>query len=114
MQAIAHGYPFIPFSVETYGQKGKPAISFLSQLGMEAEEVARKVSKSGCVAAAIRELSVRLCRALGSHKMYRASLSLLVGVTGRGVRAGSLMLATRTRCCEGVHCVYARALLHSA
>jgi hypothetical protein len=54
MQAIAHGYPFIPFSVETYGRKGKAAISFLGQLGMEAEESTQKVSKSGCVAAAIR------------------------------------------------------------
>jgi hypothetical protein len=29
------GYPFIPFSVETYGRLGKLAISFLGQLGGE-------------------------------------------------------------------------------
>jgi hypothetical protein len=53
----SNGYPFIPFSVETYGRLGKPAISFLRQLGLEAKEAGRKVSKSGFVAAAIRETS---------------------------------------------------------
>jgi hypothetical protein len=41
---------------------GKPAISFLGQLGLEAKEAGHKVSKSGFVAAAIRELSVGLCQ----------------------------------------------------
>jgi hypothetical protein len=71
-QLEPNGYPFIPFSVETYGRLGKPAISFLVQLGKEAEEAERKVSKSGFVAAAIRELSVGLC--LGSYQMYTTSL----------------------------------------
>jgi hypothetical protein len=45
-----------------------------------------KVNKSGFVAAAIRELSVRLCRS--KYQMYRAALGLLAEVSGRGsVRA---------------------------
>jgi hypothetical protein len=61
-QLEPNGYPFIPFSVETYGRLGKPAISFLGQLGLKAKEAGRKVGKSGFVAAAILELSVGLCR----------------------------------------------------
>jgi hypothetical protein len=57
-----HGFPFIPFSVDTYGRLGKHAISLLGQLAVEAGEAGWKVRKSGFVAAAIRELSVRLCR----------------------------------------------------
>jgi hypothetical protein len=75
--------------VETYGRLGncKPAISFLRQLGLEAKEAGRKVSKSGFVASAIREISVGLCR--GNFQMYRASLGLLVGVSGRGFPEGA-------------------------
>jgi hypothetical protein len=80
-QLEPNGYPFIPFSL------GKPAISFLGQLGLEAKEAGRKVSKSGFVASAIREISVGLCR--GDYQMYRASLGLLVGVSGRGFREGA-------------------------
>jgi hypothetical protein len=65
---------------------GEPAISFLGQLGLEAKEAGHKVSKSGLVAAAICELSV-LCR--GTYQMYRASLGLLAGVSGRGFREGA-------------------------
>jgi hypothetical protein len=66
---------------------GKPAISFVGQLGLEAEEVGRQVRKPGSVAAAIRELSVGLCR--GKYQMYRASLGLLAGVSSRGFREGA-------------------------
>jgi hypothetical protein len=86
-QLEPNGYPFIPFSVETYGRLGKPAISFLGQLGLEAEEAGRKVSKSGFVAAAIRELSVGLC--WGNYQMYRANLGLLAEVFGRGFLEGA-------------------------
>jgi hypothetical protein len=79
-----NGFPFIPLSLETCGRLGKPAISFLGQLGLEA---GRKVSKSGFVASAIREISVGLCG--GNHQMYRASLGLLAGVSGRGFREGA-------------------------
>jgi hypothetical protein len=80
-------FPLSPFSVETYGRLGKPAISFLGKLGKEAEETGHKVSKSGFVAAAIRELSVGLCR--GNYQMYRALLGLLAGVSRRGFREGA-------------------------
>jgi hypothetical protein len=86
-QLDPNGYPFILFLVESYGRLGKPAISFLGQLGKEAEEAGRKISKSGFVAAAMRELSVGLCR--GNYQMYRASLGLLAGVSGRGFREGA-------------------------
>jgi hypothetical protein len=82
-----NGYPFIPFWVETYGRLGKPAISFLGQLGLEAKEAGRKVSKSGFVAASIREISVGLC--WGNYHMYRASLGLLAGVYSRGICEGA-------------------------
>jgi hypothetical protein len=70
-QLEPNGYPFIRFSGETCGRLGEPAISFLGQLGKEAEEAGRKISKSGFVAAAIRELSVGVCQ--GNYQMYRAS-----------------------------------------
>jgi hypothetical protein len=73
--------------VETYARLGKPAISFHGELGLEAKEAGRKVSMSGFVAAAIREISVGLCR--GNYQMYRASLGLLAGVSGRGFREGA-------------------------
>jgi hypothetical protein len=66
---------------------GKLVISFLGQLGLEPEEVGRKVRKSGFVAAAIRELSAGLCR--GHYQMYRASLGLLAGVSSRGCLEGA-------------------------
>jgi hypothetical protein len=86
-QLEPNGYPFIPFTVETYGRLGKLAISFLRQLGLEAKEAGHKVSKSGFVAAAICELSVGLCRA--NYQMYRASLGLRAGVSGPGFRVGA-------------------------
>jgi hypothetical protein len=67
-QLEPNGYPFIPFSVETYGRLGKPAISFLEQLGLEAKEAGRKVSKSGFVASAIQEISAEL--RWGNYQMY--------------------------------------------
>jgi hypothetical protein len=47
----------------------------------------REVSKYGFVAAAIREISVGLCPR--NYQMYRASLGLLVGVSGHGFREGA-------------------------
>jgi hypothetical protein len=86
-QLELNGYPFIPFSVETYGRLGKPAISVRRQLGLEAKEAGRKVSKSGFVAAGLHEISVGFC--WGNYQMYRASLGLLAGVSGRGFSEGA-------------------------
>jgi hypothetical protein len=73
---------FIPFTVETYGRLGKPALRLLARLGQEAAESAGGVSKSGFVAEAIRELSVGMCR--GNFYVYRDGYGLLAGALGRG------------------------------
>ena len=39
-----NGYPFVPFSVETYGRLGKPAIALLGRLGVEAAGVGVLIS----------------------------------------------------------------------
>jgi hypothetical protein len=88
-----HRYPFISFSTETYGWLGKPTISLFGQLFVKAEETGLTVSKSGFVAAAIRELNIRLCR--GNFQMCRTSLVLLVSVTGRGFLAGGARPAAK-------------------
>jgi hypothetical protein len=36
-----HGHPFTPFSEETHGRLGKPAIALLARLGVEAVGAAR-------------------------------------------------------------------------
>ena len=81
-----NGYPFVPFSVETYGRLGKPAIALLGRLGVEAAGVGG-VSKSAFVRSAIRELSVGLCR--GNCVMYRKSLGLRAAGVGQGFRPGA-------------------------
>jgi hypothetical protein len=75
-----------PFSVETYGRLGKPAVVFLSMLCAKAVACG-DVSKSGFVAAAPRELSVGLYK--GDYLMHRVSLGVLAGVSGRGFRPGA-------------------------
>jgi hypothetical protein len=76
--AGAEWLPFIPFSVETYGRLGKPALGFLGQLG-----AVRNVSKSGFVAVAIRELSMELH--WENFQMYRAPLDLHASRVGCGL-----------------------------
>jgi hypothetical protein len=76
----------VPFSVETYGRLGKPAVAFLGMLGAEAV-AGGDVSKSGFVAAALQELSVGLCK--GNYLMHRASQGGLAGVAGQGFRPGA-------------------------
>jgi hypothetical protein len=49
-----HGFPFI---VQSYGRLGKPVISLIGRLGIQAEEGSRFVSKSGFMASATREIS---------------------------------------------------------
>jgi hypothetical protein len=78
------GYPFILFTVETYGRLGKPALRLLARLGQAAAECAGGVSKSGLVAGAIRELSVGRCR--GNFYVCRDGYGLLAGALGRCFR----------------------------
>jgi hypothetical protein len=57
-----NGYDFVPFSAESYGRLGKPALALLSRFG-EVACSSETVSKGAFVAGALRELSVGLCRA---------------------------------------------------
>jgi hypothetical protein len=67
-----NGYGSVPFSVETYGRLGHPAMKLLHDLGEERTQ--RCVSRSSLMAGALRELSVGLCR--GNFMAYRASLGV--------------------------------------
>jgi hypothetical protein len=63
-----NGFPFVPFSVESYGRIGQPAMKLLHALGDEAAGPGG-VTRASFVAGALRETSVGLCR--GSFFMYR-------------------------------------------
>jgi hypothetical protein len=80
-----NGYAFVPFSVESYGRLGKPAMKLLHDLG---DEVAGPggVTRASSVAGALRELSVGLIR--GNYFMYRACVGALARVTGQSFRTG--------------------------
>jgi hypothetical protein len=80
-----NGYAFVPFSVESYGRLGQPAMKLLHALGEEAAGPGG-VTRASFVAGALRELSIGLCR--GNFFMYRASVGMLARVSGRGFRAG--------------------------
>jgi hypothetical protein len=80
-----NGYGFIPFSVETYGRVGHPAMKPLHDLGEEAAGP-RGVLRSSFVAGALKELSVGLCR--GDFMAYRASLGVLARSSGSAFRPG--------------------------
>jgi hypothetical protein len=84
-----NGYPLTPFSAETYGQLGKPAIALLGRLGVEAAGAAGlgAVSESAFVRSALRELSVGLCR--GNCVMYRTALGLRASRLGQTFLLGS-------------------------
>jgi hypothetical protein len=76
-----NGYKFVPFSVESYGLIGQPAMKLLHQLGDEAAGPG-SVTRASLVASTLRELSVVLCR--GNFLMYCASGGMLARVSGRG------------------------------
>jgi hypothetical protein len=50
-------FPFVPFSVESYGRLGQPAMKLLHALGDEAASPGG-VSRASFVAGALRELSI--------------------------------------------------------
>jgi hypothetical protein len=80
-----NGYGFVPFSVESYGRLGHPAMKLLHDLGEEAAGPGG-VSRSSFVVGALRELSIGLCR--GTFWSYRASVGVLARASGASFRAG--------------------------
>jgi hypothetical protein len=80
-----NGYPFVPFSVESYGCIGQPAMRHSHALGDEAAGPGG-VTRAPFVAGALREISVGLC--MGNFFMYRACLGMFEKASGRGFRAG--------------------------
>jgi hypothetical protein len=79
--------PFTPFSAESYGRIGKPAMDLLSKLGEEAEGAGPQCRKAHLVSRTLWKLSVGLCSC--NFHMYRASLRLLSGGTGSGFQPGA-------------------------
>jgi hypothetical protein len=80
-----NGYPFVPFSVESYGRIGQPAMKFLHALGDEAAGPGG-ITRTSFVAGALWEFSVGLCRC--NFFMYRACLGMSAKSSGTGFRAG--------------------------
>jgi hypothetical protein len=72
-RAEPNGFPFVPFSVESYGRIGQPAIKLLHALG---DEVAGPggVTRASFVAGALRESSGGSYR--GHFFMFRACLGM--------------------------------------
>jgi hypothetical protein len=84
-----HGYGFVPFSVETYGRLGQPAMKLLHSLRDEAAGPGG-VTRASFVNGALRELSVGLCIHLrrGDFFAYRASVGMMARCSGASFRAG--------------------------
>jgi hypothetical protein len=73
-----NSYSFVPFSVESYGRLGQPAMKLLHSLGDEAARPG-DVSRDSFVAGALRELSMGSI--LGNFLLYRASVGMLARST---------------------------------
>jgi hypothetical protein len=80
-----NGYGFVPFSMETYGRLGQPAMNLLHQLGDEAAG-SGGVTRATFVSGALRELSVGLVK--GNFWLYRASAGMLARASGSSFRPG--------------------------
>jgi hypothetical protein len=80
-----NGYSFVPFSVESYGRLGQPAMTLLHALGDEAAGPGG-VSRASFVAGAMRELSVGLIR--GNLLLYRASVGMFAKSSESSLRVG--------------------------
>jgi hypothetical protein len=80
-----HGYPFVPFSVETYGCLGWPAMKLLHSSGDKAAGL-DGIIQASFVAGAMRELSLGLRRSISL--IYRASVGMFAQVSGTGIWPG--------------------------
>lgn len=81
------GYAFTPFSVESYGRLGKPAMAILKQLADNAGS-AGSVRTGDFITNALREISVALVR--GNHLMFRRCQGNMANVTGLSPRDGDI------------------------
>jgi hypothetical protein len=81
-----NGYPFVPFSVESYGRLSVPAAKLLHDLGNEAASPRTHFTRASFVAGALWELSVGLCR--GNCAMYWARAGFHALVTGQSFCTG--------------------------
>jgi hypothetical protein len=80
-----NSFPFVPFSMESYGRLGQPPIKLLHELGDEAAGPGR-VDWASLVAGALRKLKAGWCR--GKNLMYHACFGMLAKSSGRGFWAG--------------------------
>jgi hypothetical protein len=80
-----NGYPFVPFSVESYGGIGQLVMKLLHALGDEAAGPGG-VTRASFVACALQEICIGLC--MGNFFMYRACLGMFEKFSGTGFRAG--------------------------
>jgi hypothetical protein len=82
-----NGYPFVPFSVESYGRISPPAMKHLHAYALGDEAAGPGgVTRVSFVAGPLREISVGLCR--GIFFMYRVCLGMFAKSSGAGFRAG--------------------------
>jgi hypothetical protein len=79
-----NGYPFVPFSVESYGRIGQPAMKLLHALGDEAAGPGRV--KRASFPGALQETRIGLCR--GNFFMYRVCLGMIAKASWTGFQAG--------------------------
>jgi hypothetical protein len=82
------GFELVPFSVESYGRLGEPAMRFLATLAATAASGGR-VSQRAFMEGALRLVSVALCK--GNGRMYTESLQTLARDHGRAYAPGSLV-----------------------
>jgi hypothetical protein len=80
-----NGFPFVPFSMESYGNLGQPAMKLLHALSDDAAGPGG-VNWASFVVSALQELSIGCVG--GTFFIYRACLGMLAKSSGTGIRAG--------------------------
>ena len=73
------GYAFVPFSVESYGRLGQPAMKFLKKLSRDSG--LQGASQHAFFASALRELSVALAR--GNAAVFNAGAKVYCRLAGK-------------------------------
>jgi hypothetical protein len=84
---VSSGLPFVPLTVESFGNLGAPALSLLRSLADQAVKSGGPgLSRVAFISGALRELGVALCR--GNASLGRSSLYALTRVSGRASLRG--------------------------